>query len=72
MSRSGAAAGGTRPTPRALSKTGQLFLAGVIVPHYFLRSFAPEGEDCNGLLYHLSAQGDSSLGMTGIWSPDVV
>jgi hypothetical protein len=27
---------------------------------------------CNGLLYHLSAQGNSSLGMTDIWSPDVV
>jgi hypothetical protein len=26
-----------------------------------LRSFALEGEDCNGLLYHLSAHGDSSL-----------
>jgi hypothetical protein len=33
--------------------------ADVIVFHYFLRcaprSFALEGEDCNGLLYHLYA-----------------
>jgi hypothetical protein len=27
---------------------------------------------CNGLLYHPDAQGDSSLGMTGIWSPNSV
>jgi hypothetical protein len=27
---------------------------------------------CNGLLYHPSAQGNSSLGMTGIRSPDSV
>ena len=37
-----------------------------------LRSFALKGEDCNGLLYHPSAQGDGSLGMTGIWSPNSV
>jgi hypothetical protein len=30
------------------------------------------GGCCNGLLYHLSAQGDSSLSMTAIWSPDVI
>jgi hypothetical protein len=30
------------------------------------------GCKCNGLLYHPSAQSDSSLGMTGIWSPDSV
>jgi hypothetical protein len=35
-------------------------------------SIALEGEDCNGLLYHPSALGDSSLSMTGIWSPDSV
>jgi hypothetical protein len=27
---------------------------------------------CNGLLYHPSAQGDSPLGIPGIWSPDLV
>jgi hypothetical protein len=27
---------------------------------------------CNGLLYQLSAQDDSSLGITGIWLPDPV
>jgi hypothetical protein len=37
-----------------------------------LRSFALEEEDCNGLLCHPSAQGDSSLGMTGMWLPDLV
>jgi hypothetical protein len=37
-----------------------------------LRSFALEGEDCNGRLYHPSAQGNSSLGMTGMWLPDLV
>jgi hypothetical protein len=33
-----------------------------------------QGQDsaCNGLLYHLYAQGNSSLGITGIWSPDAV